>query len=62
MSNMDRNVSTENEIEGITQEEFNAKLEHSYEQSLEGKGRPYEEVFDEVENSLIRLIDDTMNN
>ena len=34
------------------EEELNAKLQHSYEQSLAGQGRPYEEVFDELERRL----------
>ena len=32
----------------ITAEELNRKLESSYKQSLEGKGRPFDEVFDEI--------------
>lgn len=30
--------------DSLTHAELNAKLQHSYEQSLEGKGRPFEEV------------------
>ena len=33
--------------------ELNAKLQHSYEQSLAGEGRPFEEVFDDLERSLV---------
>lgn len=32
--------------------ELNNKLQHSYQQSLAGEGRPYAEVFDEVERGL----------
>ena len=32
--------------------ELNAKLQHSYEQSLAGEGRPFAEVFNEIERSL----------
>ena len=39
-------------LDAMTAEELNAKLQHSYEQSLTGQGRPYEEVFDELERRL----------
>ena len=39
-------------LDSMTREEFDAKLQHSYEQSLAGQGRPYEEVFDELERRL----------
>ncbi len=32
--------------------ELSAKLQHSYEQSLSGDGRPYDEVFDALERGL----------
>ena len=37
----------------MTAEELNAMLEHSYAQALEGKGRPIDEVFDELEKEII---------
>jgi len=40
-------------IDSMTDAELNAKLEHSYKQSLRGEGRPYNEVFDELERSLL---------
>ena len=40
-------------IDSMTDVELNAKLQHSYEQSLKGEGRPYYEVFDELERSLV---------
>lgn len=36
----------------FTDAELNAKLQHSYEQSLVGEGRPMNEVFDDLERSL----------
>lgn len=36
----------------ISDAELNAKLRHSYEQSLAGEGRPFNEVFDELERNL----------
>lgn len=36
----------------FTDAELNAKLQHSYEQSLAGEGRPMNEVFDDLERSL----------
>lgn len=40
-------------IDSMTDGELNTKLQHSYEQSLRGEGRPYAAVFDELERSLI---------
>lgn len=40
-------------IDTLSETELNAKLQHSYDQSLAGEGRPYTEVFDELERSLI---------
>ena len=37
----------------MTDAELTAKLAQSYEQSLKGEGRPYAEVFDELERVLI---------
>ena len=39
-------------LDTMTTAELNAKLQHSYEQSLAEKGRPYDEVFDELEQML----------
>ena len=39
-------------IEDMTPEELDDRLSHSYAQSLAGKVRPYEEVFDELERGL----------
>ena len=39
-------------LDTMTAEELNAKLQHSYEQSLAGQGRPFDEVFDELERRL----------
>lgn len=39
-------------LDSMTETEWNAKLQHSYEQSLAGEGRPFEEVFDELERGL----------
>ena len=39
-------------LDAMTDAELNAKLQHSYEQSLECEGRPFEEVFDELERGL----------
>ena len=33
----------------ISEMEFNAMLQHSYEQSLAGEGRPIEDVFTDLE-------------
>jgi len=40
-------------LDTMTQDELDKKLQHSYEQSLDGQGRPFHEVFDELERSLI---------
>ncbi len=40
-------------FDSLSPAELNAKLQHSYEQSLAGEGRPYAEVFDELERSLV---------
>lgn len=40
-------------IDSMTPGELNAKLQHSYEQSLAGEGRPFNDVFDELERSLV---------
>ena len=39
-------------LDTLTAEELNAKLYHSYEQSLQKEGREYSEVFDEFEKGL----------
>lgn len=39
-------------LDVMSEAELNAKLQHSYEQSLAGEGRPFNEVFDELERSL----------
>ena len=36
-------------LDAMTAEELDAKLRHSYTQSLAGEGRPFEEVFDDLE-------------
>ena len=36
----------------MTDAELNAKLQRSYEQAVTGKGRPFREVFDELEKGL----------
>lgn len=36
----------------LTDAELSAKLQHSYEQSLAGEGRPMNEVFDDLARSL----------
>ena len=40
-------------LDAMTDAELNAKLQHSYDQSLAGEGRPFEEVFDELEKGLV---------
>ena len=35
--------------DNLTDTELHTKLQHSYEQSLEGKGRPFNNVFDDLE-------------
>lgn len=39
-------------MDSLSDSEFNAKLQHSYEQSLSGEGKPFTEVFDALEGSL----------
>ena len=39
-------------LDDFTESELNAKIQHSYKQSLEGKGRPFEEVFGDLESRL----------
>ena len=39
-------------LDSMTDEQPNLKLQHSYDQSLNGKGRPFNEVFDELEGSF----------
>ena len=39
-------------LDMMSDEELNEKLEHSYQQSLRGEGRPFDEVFDELERGL----------
>ncbi len=41
-------------IDTMSDIERNTKLQHSYEQSLAGEGVPYNEVFDELERSLVK--------
>ena len=38
--------------ENISEEEFNKMLEESYEQAKKGKGRPANEVLDEIRNEI----------
>ena len=39
-------------LDSMLRGELDSMLQHSYEQSLAGKGRPFEEVFDELERGL----------
>ena len=39
-------------IDSMSNDELVAKLQHSYEQALAGQGRPFSEVFDDLERSL----------
>ena len=39
-------------LDSMSRGELDSMLQHSYEQSLAGKGRPFEEVFDELERGL----------
>ncbi len=39
-------------IDSMTDAELTAKLQNSYEQALAGEGRPFKEVFDDLERSL----------
>ncbi len=36
----------------LPDKELREKLQHSYEQSLAGKGRPFKDVFDDLEKGL----------
>ena len=36
----------------MTAAELDAKLQHSYEQSIAGAGRPFDQVFDELEREI----------
>ena len=40
-------------LDSMTKAELDAKLQYSYNQSLNGEGRPLEAVFDELERGLI---------
>ena len=39
-------------FDSLTTDELNTKLQNSYEQSLKGIGKPYQDVFDEIERNL----------
>ena len=39
-------------LDTMSDAELNTKLQHSYEQSLAGEGRPFNQVFDELERGL----------
>ena len=39
-------------LDMMSDAELNAKLQHSYEQSLAGEGRPFDQIFDELERGL----------
>lgn len=39
-------------IEDMSEEEYNKMLEESYEQAKKGKGRPANEVLDEIRNEI----------
>lgn len=39
-------------IDSMSGHELNAKLEHSYAQAFSGEGRPFNEVFDDLESDL----------
>ncbi len=40
-------------LDSMSDAELNAKLQHSYEQSIAGEGRPYSEIFDAIERGLV---------
>ena len=42
-------VKTPTTMEGITKEQLNAKLEHSYQQALTRQGKPLNDVFADLE-------------
>ena len=39
-------------LDAMTDAELDAKLQHSYAQSVAGKGRPLKDVFDDLERNL----------
>ena len=39
-------------LDSMSRSELDTMLQHSYDQSLAGEGRPFEEVFDELERGL----------
>ena len=39
-------------LDTISKSEFDFKLQHSYEQALAGEGKPFEQVFDELERGI----------
>lgn len=41
-------------LDTMSDTKLNTKLQHSYEQSLAGEGVPYNEVFDDLERSLVQ--------
>ncbi len=41
-------------LDTMSDEELNAKLQHSYEQSAKGEGKSFNEVFNELEGNLAR--------
>lgn len=41
-------------MDSLSDAELNTKLQHSYEQSLAGECLPFNEVFDELEKSLVQ--------
>lgn len=38
-------------LDMMTDAELNARLQHSYDQSVKGEGRPFDDVFDELEGN-----------
>lgn len=44
--------ATPKTMDTLTPAEFDRKLQHSYEQSLAGEGRPFNDVFDDLERNL----------
>ena len=48
----ERQMQQPKTLDLMSEEELNEKLEHSYQQSLRGEGRPLDEVFDELERGL----------
>ena len=41
-------------IDTMSDAELNTKLQHNYNQSLAGEGIPFNEVFNEIERSLVQ--------